>query len=205
MASSNLSANQSASVADFAAYQQDAEAALRLYFSSVNPSYLALFAGSRQSEVFETLETRINETDVRSTLALLAFVEAAFRVDFLWRRRKGKKADSMSIAFRRYRKENVRLDEDILGTWCEIHPATKPLVGQLRGAFKFRHWLAHGRYWQMGNKYDFQSVYVLAQAVLHLGEFIRHRGARGNAGGVEGHLIGPRPDVGLSVERCRRP
>ena len=36
----------------------------------------------------------------------------------------------------------------------------------LKGAFKFRHWLAHGRYWDPNlgrKKYDFQSLYALAE------------------------------------------
>ena len=42
------------------------------------------------------------------------------------------------------------------------------LIGDLRGAFRFRHWLAHGRYWnpKLGQKYDFVSVYSLAANVL---------------------------------------
>jgi hypothetical protein len=107
----------------------------------------------------------MEETDVRSTLALMALVEAAFRLDFQWRR-DAKKSDSMSINFRRCRKKNVRLDEDIWQAWCENHPTTRALIGQLRGAFNYRHWLAHGRYWQIGRKYDFQAVFLLAEAVL---------------------------------------
>lgn len=165
MASRGSLADQSASLWELAGYQQDTEASLRLYFSNANPTFLSLFLLKSQSEVAQQLGARVNETDVRSTLALLALVEAAFRLDFNWRRT-AKKSDSMSVAFRKYRKANVRLDEDIWEVWCINHPETRPLIGQLRGAFKFRHWLAHGRYWQMGQKYDFQTVFLLAQSVL---------------------------------------
>jgi len=38
----------------------------------------------------------------------------------------------------------------------------RPLISELRSVFKFRHWLAHGRFWQIGRKYDFQTLYLLA-------------------------------------------
>lgn len=41
---------------------------------------------------------------------------------------------------------------------------SKALLGELAGAFRYRHWLAHGRYWQpkLGRKYDYLSVFGLA-------------------------------------------
>jgi hypothetical protein len=44
----------------------------------------------------------------------------------------------------------------------------RKLIGDLRGAFNFRHWLAHGRYWEpkLGRNYDFVTVYGLAASVL---------------------------------------
>jgi len=43
------------------------------------------------------------------------------------------------------------------------------MIGELRGAFKFRHWLAHGSYWppKLGRRYDFTFVYSLADDVLN--------------------------------------
>ena len=163
MANRSLAASQSTSLHDLANYHRDADAALRLYFTPINPDFVALFAGERQVEVDEKLADRILETDLRSALAVMAGVEAAFRLDYLWRRN-AKKADAVSIAFRRQRRTNVRLDEDILETWKVNHPQMRRLISELRGAF--RHWLAHGRYWRVGQKYDFESLYVLAEEVL---------------------------------------
>jgi len=44
------------------------------------------------------------------------------------------------------------------------------LINALQGAFKYRHWLAHGRYWvpKYGQKYDFDSVYVLARETFEI-------------------------------------
>jgi hypothetical protein len=42
--------------------------------------------------------------------------------------------------------------------------AERSLIGELRGAFRFRHWLAHGRYWtpKLGRRYNYEDVYALA-------------------------------------------
>jgi hypothetical protein len=42
------------------------------------------------------------------------------------------------------------------------------IIGELRGAFKFRHWLAHGRYWKpkFGRRYDFNDIYTIADIAL---------------------------------------
>lgn len=156
--------SQAVLLLDLADYHQDVESSLRLYFTSANPNFVAIFAGHSRYEIAEKLDERIHETEMRSALAVMARVEAAFRLDYQWRR-KANESDVISAAFRKYRKENIRLDEDIWETWKIHHPAVGPLIGRLRSAFRFRHWLAHGRYWTIGQKYDFQTVYLLAQAV----------------------------------------
>ena len=152
-------ARQPVSLLDLADYHRDAESSLRLYFTPANPDFVGRFASDRPSDVAAKLADRIDETDMRSALAIMARIEAAFRIDYQQRCDR-KRPDPVSIAFRvlsRDRGRNVRLDEDIWEAWRESHPSTRPLIGQLRSAFKFRHWLAHGRYWQVGRKYDFQN------------------------------------------------
>lgn len=159
------SAQQSLSLVALADYHRDAEASLRLYFTSANPDFAVHFASERQSEVDAKLANRLSETDMRSALAVMASVEAVFRIDYQQRCDK-KKSDPVSIAFRalfKARGRNVRLEDDIWEVWRQNHPSTKPLISQLRSVFKFRHWLAHGRYWQIGRKYDFQTLYLLAE------------------------------------------
>jgi hypothetical protein len=161
-------ARQPVSILDLADYHRDAEASLRLYFTQANPNFIARFAGRLASEVEQELADRLSETDMRSVLAIMARIEAAFRIDYQQRCEK-KKPDPVSIAFRalfRGQGRNVRLEDDIWEVWRQSHPSTRPLVSQLRSAFKFRHWLAHGRYWQVGQKYDFQALYILAEGVL---------------------------------------
>ena len=155
-------------ILDIAEYHNDVLSSLRLYFSQVPASFGARFIGRHLDEV---LASRVEETDLRSALAILTNVEAAFRVDYELRCQKRMK-DDLSRAFRaiyKSRKARVSLEDDIFGAWRENSTGARQLIGELRGAFKFRHWLAHGRYWEpkLGRKYDFNFVYALADDVLN--------------------------------------
>jgi hypothetical protein len=149
-----------AALAEIAAYHNDVVSSLRLYFSF----------GRRPDEIAPELSARLEETDLRSTLAVLTRLEAAFRVDYQCRCEKRMK-DDVSRAFRaihRSRKARVSLDEDIFEAWKENMTQHRRLIGELRGAFRFRHWIAHGRYWvKPSGKYDFNSIYLLAENVLN--------------------------------------
>jgi hypothetical protein len=158
------------SIPEVAEYHRDAESSLRLYFTPNNPRFIARFAGYVPSKVDEELADRLNETDMRSALAVMTRIEAAFRIDYRLRCRK-KRADGISIAFRRLHKtygERVSLEDKIFEIWRSEQPGTSSLIGELKGAFRFRHWLAHGQHFQpkLRGKYDYQSVYLLAVNVL---------------------------------------
>jgi hypothetical protein len=62
----------------------------------------------------------------------------------------------------------ARLEDELLVLWRDYTDIHKPLLGNLASAFKYRHWLAHGRYWapKFGRKYDFQIIYEIAQLVI---------------------------------------
>jgi uncharacterized protein YutE (UPF0331/DUF86 family) len=161
---------QSFSLFDVAAYHRDTDASLRVYFADVHPKFSIRFTGYLLEEVIDELTDRLDETDRRSSLAVLSHVEAAFRVDYLQRCQK-RKRDSLSKVFRvmyKNRGISVRLEDDIFEAWRRAHPLTAQLISELRGAFKFRHWLAHGSYWtpKLGRKYDYQSIYALADSAL---------------------------------------
>ena len=154
---------------ELTAYNDDVVGALRLYFSPASPGFAARFVGRTREEVRSELQSRLNESDLRSALAVLTSLEARFQIDFDYRCRKRLK-DSLSQDCRKIKskhKEKVPLDE-ILAVWKKHgpHPA---VVSELRGAFKFRHWLAHGRYWErpkLGGKYDFFGVQLIARGIL---------------------------------------
>jgi hypothetical protein len=97
-------------------------------------------------------------------------VEAAFRIDYLQRCYQREK-DGISRAFRslhKRRRARAHLEEEILEIWKQHTTGAATLISDLRAAFNFRHWLAHGRYWEpkFGRKYDYVSIYTLAANVF---------------------------------------
>jgi hypothetical protein len=156
---------------DIAEHHVDLERSLRLYFSDLSPNFGARFLGYSSAEVTDELGVRVGEIDLSSSLSVLASLEAAFRIDYLQRcYLRGK--DDVSRKFREIYKEKEAaplLDGDIFQTWADYSNVSRQIIGDLRGAFRFRHWLAHGRYWtpKLGQKYSFNDVYALAsEAVL---------------------------------------
>jgi hypothetical protein len=160
----------SAAMVEIAEYHADVVSSLKLYFSAASPSFSRRFYGRSLNEVSGELVRRLEETDMRSAFFVLTSLEAAFRTDYEYRCRK-KMKDNLSRAFRAIHKSRgtrVSLDEDIFQAWRENSTAPRLLIGDLRGAFNFRHWFAHGRYWEprLGRKYDFNFIYSLADTVL---------------------------------------
>ena len=154
---------------DISYYHLTVEMALRLHYSPSNPSYQFIFTGYRPVEVSAELNERIIETEIRSVLIIIARLEAAFRIDYI-SRAKSKRADQISIDLRllyKRKKSKARLDEDILEIWREyLDPTGRAVVSKLRGMLRYRHWLAHGRYWQFGAKHSYDDVYLVADVIL---------------------------------------
>jgi hypothetical protein len=152
-------------------YYRSIEASTHLYFSLSNPNADKLFAGMTEVEIEYELDIVSKENEHLIALNLLASVEAAFRVDYLQRCYKRKK-DPLSKAFRIIydtKGNHASLEDDIFTAWKEKSSSANSIVSDLKGAFKYRHWLAHGRYWEpkLGRKYDYFSVFTLAQQVLN--------------------------------------
>lgn len=155
---------------DIASHDKDVKDGLRLLFGPTNPSYEVRFVGKSRRDVEQELRRRLDESDLRSSFFLLTSLEATFRIDFDRRCEKRLK-DPVSRHFRAIRRNPrlpPRLDEDILEGWKRHEAAHGKTIGELRGAFKYRHWLAHGRYWEpkLGRKYDFEGLRLLAEAVI---------------------------------------
>ena len=154
-----------------------AESSLRLYYSQDNPQSATLFAGYTKQELADELQTHIEELDKATSLSILASIEASFQIDFHVRANL-KMKDDLSRRFRHIHKQvfksankklqGVSLERDILRTWQETYPQYKTTISDYISALKFRHWLAHGRYWvaQIGKKYDYITLYGLS-AHLH--------------------------------------
>jgi hypothetical protein len=126
-------------LADIDDYHRDSEASLRLYFSSEAPTFGMRFLDCPTGVVAKQLHARLTENQLRECFTLLASLEAAFRIDFLQR------------CYLRDRSDVARV-----------------LIDDIKAAFRFRHWLAHGRYYtpKLGRQFDYRYLYELAEQVF---------------------------------------
>jgi hypothetical protein len=157
-------------LSEIAEYHNDVEDSLRALFQNFVDTNNIRVIGYSSVEVATFLSDRLEETDIRSSLAVLATIEAAFRIDYISRvKKKGK--DELSRTFRDIHKKfatRVSFEDDLLSRWTLHYPKLKNPIGELKGALHFRHWIAHGRYWQpkLGRKYDFVYLYFLATTII---------------------------------------
>ncbi len=152
-----------------ATHHADVEASLRLYFSSSSPCYARRFTDCLESEVRSELSEHLEEHEIRTIFSILSALEAAFCIDYLQRSYKRKK-DPLSRALRMlFEEEGPRASLDnIFDRWKKHASVSGGLMGDLKGAFKYRHWIAHGRYWKpkLGRQYDYDGVCALAEIVF---------------------------------------
>lgn len=158
-----------ASLGGAAQYHFDVIESLKRYFDPSSHYSPSLSDTYRVPRVTFRPADYIEETGLRSSLAMLTWLEAAFQLDYQYRCRMRLK-DDLSRAFRAIYKrmpDYVSLEKDIFEAWSTYESGAHSLIGELRSAFKFRNWLAHGRYWtpRLGRKYDFEFLYRLADAV----------------------------------------
>lgn len=151
-------------------HHSDLESSIRLYYSNLSPNFPTRFFGYNPGEISAELGERLEEIEITSSLAILASIEAAFRIDYYYRcKRKNK--DDVSLEFRSvYKRKALRvsLEDEIFEIWKVKSNVSASLIGDLRGAFKFRHWIAHGRYWKpkLGQKFDFSTVFLVGQTTF---------------------------------------
>jgi hypothetical protein len=159
-------------IADFALHHNDLADAMRTYFTpDAQPQRFATYT---PAEVIEEYNERARETDLASAMTILGAVEAAFRIDYL-QRCYLRPNDDLSRACRdlhKRKRNHAKLEDDLFLLWLRNtngDRAVANIIRELRGAFKYRHWLAHGRYWtpKSGAKtYDYITVYALAANVM---------------------------------------
>jgi len=148
----------------------DTVAAMRQYYSASNTKFSNRFVGYSASELDAELQEAIEEHERVFSMNLLSAIEAAFRIDYL-QRCYARKRDELSRAMRRIHSEKgarASLEDEILQAWRDHALGAQAIVSELKGAFKYRHWLAHGRYWipKLGRKFDYHGIYVLTQTVF---------------------------------------
>jgi hypothetical protein len=156
--------SQEKSLEDIAIHHADLQAGLFEFFAGKSQKLLERYV---HDKIDDARENSLAELDFTSSLSVLSSVEATIRLDYL-RRVYGRWRDPLSRAmkFLHQEKENsARLDDDLIRLWKEKTAVSKALLGELNGAFGYRHWLAHGRYWtpKLGRQYDYETVFEIAQ------------------------------------------
>lgn len=147
-----------------------ASSAIREYHSPGSPTYATRFFGLSTHEVSDKLQMCLDELEKAATLSVFACIEANVRLDYLQRTYERRK-DALSRLMRTIHKQknnNASLTDDLLPAWKVQRHAPDALVNQIIAAFKYRHWLAHGRYWtwKAGVIPDYYSAHSLANDFL---------------------------------------
>jgi hypothetical protein len=103
-------------------------------------------------------------------LDLISATEAFLRIDY-HERIKEKDKSEIGRFFRSLNKKKgkkISLEEDIIETWKSN--TGDQSFSNLLGLLKYRHWLAHGRYWapKLGRTYSFDIAYEISANIFNI-------------------------------------
>jgi hypothetical protein len=167
--------NEHSSLDDIQSYYVDSENALNAYFmdSHLTGSSSVRFFGYTTDKLNAELQHRKEYLDRMCSLEVLSAIEARFHIDYIVRTEKRKK-DDLSKAFRKIfkeRRQKVTLKDHLIKTWRIQYPQHKTRLDKFSKALDYRHWLAHGRYWQPNRSphsanYDYLEIYTLASDIF---------------------------------------
>lgn len=129
-----------------------------------------ILTGLTEQELKDHFNALFIEIDHQISLTILAHTEAILRVDYS-ERVKRRLRDALSKKFRtvsqsRDDPRKISFERDILESWEEVRPELKTIISEIKGAMKYRHWLAHGRYWapKLGKNYEPNGLFSLIQS-----------------------------------------
>jgi hypothetical protein len=166
--------NQHQKPSQIALHYTDLKESIKVYFENGPLMSLDRFKGYLPNDINieKEKDERLAELNITSSFSVLAAIEAAFCIDYLNRCYK-KRKDTLSRTFlehyKKFDAKGKRLSfEDIIDLWQQFPDIDKKTLGKLKGAFKFRHWIAHGRYWvpKLERKYDYIELNDLAESVF---------------------------------------
>ncbi len=148
-----------------------AQKAIALLFSTLDSND----SDTPLAEVERQRATAVKNQELRDMMALLAFLEACFRLDYSCRKRLNLK-DSLSKSLIKLfnRKHNkASLMEDIVKTWQKQGLLSHPEYDRINSAFKLRHWIAHGQYWSPAKirSHDFLEVAEFVESLINSRSF----------------------------------
>lgn len=99
-------------------------------------------------EVNNALNEKLDRLSLAASLQLFASFEGAIRYDTRRRKSRARVGRDLKRLLRRKKRSLKDIDViEIIHCWCERYGIEKKNFGVLKGLFQYRHWLAHGRYW----------------------------------------------------------
>lgn len=145
--------------------------ALIAHYSQTNPNYTGL-----TSEELGKLRANASiHQERQDILALLAFLESCFRVDYIMRKRRNLKDDLSKALIKLFNRRHYRasLEDEIFKTWRKFDHLDAATNSHLHEAFHYRHWLAHGQYWESNKfrKRDFYELSSLVEGLINANAF----------------------------------
>ncbi len=104
--------------------------------------------------------------------SIISATEAHLRIDF-YNRVYSKDKTEIGRHFRKIFKTSgnrVSLEEDIIETWKQTLTIEKNDFSNFIGLLKYRHWLAHGRYWKpkFGQNYNPITTYDISENIFEI-------------------------------------
>ncbi|MCL2193414.1 MAG: hypothetical protein FWB78_08470 [Treponema sp.] len=147
-------------------------------FSFQDESYLgANFPALKKDEWQKIKESQLTEVDIYTSFDLLSSIEARFTLDYHIRCEK-RFRDEITKRFRELKgkletkSQRVEFERDILEIWENCYPQEN-IFSEIKSAFRYRHWIAHGRYWnpKLGRKYDFTYINLIS---ANIDNFLYH-------------------------------
>ena len=126
--------------------------------------------GTPQTELKFLKLIAIAHQEKQDMLTLLAFLETCFRVDFLLRKELNLKDQLSKDLIRTFNRKNQRasLERDIVKNWLKREQISHATYNRILLALQFRHWLAHGQYWDSSalKIYDFYDLAQFIEALV---------------------------------------
>ena len=141
--------------------------ALKFHYSQANPNY----TGLTSDELSKLEEKAILHQERQDILSLLAFLESCFRVDYIQRKKNNLKDELSKALIKIFNRRHYRasLEDEIFRTWHKLGYLDPAINSHLHEAFHYRHWLAHGQYWESDKfrKRDFYELSSLVEGLIN--------------------------------------
>jgi hypothetical protein len=128
------------------------------------------FIGMTLGELTNYFAISFEELRHLVALDLITATEATLKTDY-FTKVFNKDKTALGREFRaiyKVQQDKVKLEQDIIDNWKKYVPQCKSDFSSLVGLLKYRHWLAHGRFWlsKQGQFYSVYDVYDIAKSIF---------------------------------------